>query len=91
MASELPQIPAKPEAELVSFGRWEYEDEIGATIRLDDGTQIEVRFPLDSPTGLDVLHLFAERVPELLGRIGQSGLVLTRHAPPEQFDEDEDE
>ena len=85
MAEGLPQIPAKPEAELVSFGRWEDDEEIEVRIRLEDRTEIEVRFPLDSATGLEVLHLFAERVPELLASIGQRGLVLTRHAPPEEY------
>ncbi|MDP8910501.1 MAG: hypothetical protein M3M94_00350 [Actinomycetota bacterium] len=92
MADDLPQIPSLPEAELVSFSRWEDDDEIEVRIRLEDRTEIEVRFPLDSPTALDVLHLFAERVPELLRSIGQTGFVLARHAPPEEYDDgDEDD
>ncbi len=91
MTEGLPQIPAKPEAELVSFGRWEDDGEIWVRVRLEDRTEVEVRFPLDSGAALDVLHVFAERVPELLGAIGQKGLVLTRHAPPEEFDDEDDE
>jgi hypothetical protein len=87
---ELERIPRKTEAQVVAVWRYDYEDGLGVTLRLEDGTELTLTFPLDSPVALDVLHAVADRIPDLIAHLGENGIVITSYSPPLVEGEQED-
>ena len=88
-----PDIPAPANAELVrvALGSWADDDQFSARVRFDDGAEIELQLPRESPELEQLLELLSTMLTRALSRVGQSGVVLTGIAPPELFDVDEEE
>ena len=82
--------PLRVELVAMSLGAWLGEEALTIRVRLEDGREVEVQLPRDSPEVAELLEALGRVTTSALSPLGQSGVVLTGLAPPVEF-EDEDE
>ena len=89
--SDLPNIPAAAGAELVSLfvDPDMTEQQMEVRLRFDNGTEVELGFPLEGPAVAELLDLLSRLATEVLAPLGQSGLTIHGiAAPPDDLEDD---